>query len=187
MGLPPCPAESAGLLRRFGQELRQIEQEPEAVWRDQLPSYWTVWEIAMNSIRLAPRTIAQARRVRSRLLALQFRRWRRRLVAKVTLGCAAITDAWRREQQLMSMLQFDDRLLRDIGMTRNDVRKAVDEQRWTHAAWRLVTTAIARRRKRRAAEARIQLAARTLLQQRPTVTPRPSARECGGATPRLAA
>ena len=141
----------------------------------------------MNSIRFAPRTIAQARRVRSRFLALQFRRWQRRIAAKVTRGRAAIAEAWRRQHQLMDMLQFDDRLLRDIGMTRSDVQMAADEQRWTNAAWRLVTTAIARRRKRRAAEARIQLAARTLLRQRPAMTSRPSARERSGAAPRLAA
>jgi uncharacterized protein YjiS (DUF1127 family) len=146
-----------------------------------------VREIAVNSVPLAPRTIARARTVRARFLSLQLRRLRRSMVAKVIGGCAAIADAWRRQQQLIDMLRFDDGLLRDIGVTRSDVVAAVHEQRWTHATWRLVTTAIARRRKRRTAEARIRLAARALLQQGPSVASRPSGRERNGAAPRRAA
>jgi uncharacterized protein YjiS (DUF1127 family) len=139
----------------------------------------------MNSIPFAPRTIAHARRVRSRFLARQFRRFRRNIARTMSNNCAAIADAWRRQQQLMDMMRFDDHLLRDIGVTRSEVQMAAQDQRWTHAAWRLVTSAVARRRKRRAAEARIRLAAQALQQQRPSVAPRPSERTAPAA--RLAA
>jgi uncharacterized protein YjiS (DUF1127 family) len=141
----------------------------------------------MNSIPFAPRTIARARRVRSRFLARQFRRFRRNTATTMSNYCTAIAEAWRRQQQLMDMTRFDDHLLRDIGVTRSEVQMAAHDQRWTHAAWRLMTTAIARRRKRRAAEARIRLAAQALLQQRPSVAPRPNANERSAAAPRLAA
>jgi uncharacterized protein YjiS (DUF1127 family) len=139
----------------------------------------------MNFIPFAPRTIAHARRVRSRFLVRQFRRFRRNIASTVSHSCAAIAQAWRRQQQLTDMMRFDEHLLRDIGVTRSEVQMAAQAQRWSHAAWRLVTSAIARRRKRRAAEARIRLAAHAL--QRPPVAPRPNAHERNAGAPRLAA
>ena len=98
----------------------------------------------MSSIRFAPRTIANARRVRSRLMARLLRNLRRRAVASIVATCAAVARAWRDQEELAEMLRFDDRLLQDIGVSRGEILAAVKERRWTRAAWRLVTAALAR-------------------------------------------
>jgi uncharacterized protein YjiS (DUF1127 family) len=97
------------------------------------------------SILFAPRTVADARTARSRHLAVLLGSLRRRAVSKVVATCVAVARAVRHQEELADMLRFDDRLLRDIGVTRGDILAAVQEQRWTRAAWRLITAALTRR------------------------------------------
>ena len=72
-------------------------------------------------IHLAPRTIAQARTARAISLAKRVRRGFRRLSRGIVMFRARIALARQYERELALLMQADDRMLSDIGLTRADV------------------------------------------------------------------
>jgi hypothetical protein len=107
----------------------------------------------MTTTAFAPRRSAAARRARPRAFAIHWERLRRRIVSASVEACAAIARAERDHRELMDMLRLDDRLRTDIGVRRSEILAAVREQRWTRAAWCLMTAAFARLRERPKARA----------------------------------
>lgn len=100
--------------------------------------------LVTTMIHVAPRTIAQARTARAiylgKLVRIGFKRLSRRLSA---MG-ARIALARQYERELAVLLQADDRMLTDIGITRADVLTAA-QSRW-FTPGRMVDAAARRRR-----------------------------------------
>jgi hypothetical protein len=108
----------------------------------------------MTATSFAPRTIAAARTARSRDLARHLRGLWCWAMAAMADACAAFARAWHHHDALVEMLTLDDRLLRDIGVTHGEILMAVNERKWTRAAFRLVASAFAREEATRTVEAR---------------------------------
>lgn len=80
-------------------------------------------------IHLAPRTIAEARTARAIYLGKIVRHGFRRLSYRIALFRRRIALARQYERELAVLLQADDRMLTDIGITRADVLTA-SQGRW---------------------------------------------------------
>ncbi|MDT3685446.1 MAG: DUF1127 domain-containing protein [Pseudorhodoplanes sp.] len=77
--------------------------------------------LVTTMIHLAPRTIAQARTARAISLGKHVRRGFRRLSRGIVAFRARIALARQYERELALLMQADDRMLSDIGLTRADV------------------------------------------------------------------
>lgn len=93
---------------------------------------------------LAPRTIAQARTARAISLGKRVRRGVRRLSRGIVAFRARIALARQYERELAVLMQADDRMLSDIGLTRADVIAAARSSWFTPG--RMVDAAATRRR-----------------------------------------
>jgi uncharacterized protein YjiS (DUF1127 family) len=80
-------------------------------------------------IHFAPRTVAQARAARAAHLGRRVRRFWRRLSLRLAALRQRIAVARQYERELAVLLQADDRMLRDIGVTRGEVLMAA-QSRW---------------------------------------------------------
>lgn len=100
--------------------------------------------LVTTMIHLAPRTNAQARTARAISLAKRVQRGFRRLSRRMAALRARLALARQYERELAVLMQADDRMLSDIGLTRADVIAAA------HSGWftpsRMIDAAAARRR-----------------------------------------
>ncbi|MGO4387263.1 DUF1127 domain-containing protein [Microvirga sp. 2YAF29] len=64
----------------------------------------------------------------------------------------SIVKAFRDRREIMNLAEFDDRMLADIGLTRGDVRSALEEPMHLSPSWVLVRRADQRARTERAVE-----------------------------------
>lgn len=100
--------------------------------------------LVTSMIHLAPRTIAQARTARAiyfgKIVRVGFKRLKRRLSALR----ARVALARQYQRELAVLLQADDRMLLDIGLTRADVHAAATG-RW-FAPGRMIEAAAERRK-----------------------------------------
>ena len=96
-------------------------------------------------IEFAPRTIASARSERSILLGRLMRVALRRLARRISAMCERIVLARQYRRDMAILMQADHRMLRDIGVTRADIRAAARESGW-HRAGGMLAAAAGRRR-----------------------------------------
>ena len=97
-----------------------------------------------------------------------------RLAGTVVLRVAAFVRAYKHRRDMEMLGGFDDRMLRDIGLTRGDLRDAVAEPLWRDPTRVLVTRVGERRRARLPAPARPRLVtAPPLAPREPGMRPEP--------------
>jgi uncharacterized protein YjiS (DUF1127 family) len=81
-------------------------------------------------IHFAPRSIADARTARAKYVGKIARIGFRRLVRRITLFRKRIALARQYDEDMTMLLQADDRMLLDIGVTRSEVIAAASDDRW---------------------------------------------------------
>ncbi len=72
-------------------------------------------------------------------------------LVQFTRQLAALVKAFKDRREVMNLAEFDDRMLADIGLTRDDVRSALEEPMHLSPSWVLVRRADRRARFERAA------------------------------------
>lgn len=73
-----------------------------------------------------------------------------RAVAKVVNLAARVIKAWLRRREIMTLTEWDDHMLRDIGITRGDLHAAFASPAATDPSLRLSVMAVERRAANRA-------------------------------------
>ena len=63
------------------------------------------------------------------------------VLEQATRSLVAFTKALRHRRQIRNLEEFDDRMLKDIGLTRGDVSSALDEPLLRNPSWVLVRSA----------------------------------------------
>ncbi|MEO1678054.1 MAG: DUF1127 domain-containing protein [Pseudomonadota bacterium] len=70
------------------------------------------------------------------------------LLSRVLHLIAALPRAWMRRRQMLTLLDLDDKMLKDIGVTRGEVEIAAGLPLWRNAALDLHRMGLERRRMR---------------------------------------
>lgn len=81
-------------------------------------------------IHFAPRSIADARTARAKYVGKIARIGLRRLLRRIALFRERIALARQYDDDMTMLLQADDRMLLDIGVTRSEVIAAASDDRW---------------------------------------------------------
>ena len=126
----------------------------------------------------APRTIAQARRLRAVYFGRILRIATRRTAKRIAGAWERIMQAYQHHHELELLLQADDRMLSDIGMTRAEVRAVASGGGWTTPS-RMIDAVVERRAEamrtaHRRHGALPQIAAPSLAAGQPVMTFEPS-------------